>query len=155
MLFGLFGLLFPECVPTVTTDTGDSGDDQTAWIVGIRFACDATAWSYEVVAWGEPGDGTLEIYDETSDYVEAHQMFAPEWDEDSQEWVYTLILDRVAEESEVVEGESTIYPCTDADGGLNWHIVVEDVDGNEEDCAVFGSSPEDLGFDECSLWAQE
>ena len=155
MLFGLFGLLFPECVPSVSTDTGDTGDFQTAWIAGIRFACDASGWNYEVIAWGEPGDGVLEIYDESSAHSEAHPMALPEWSDDDQAWIYSVSLDRVGETDEVVEGESTWFACTDADGGVNWHIVVNDLDGNQEDCAVFGSSPETLGFEECSLWAEE
>ncbi|HJN73959.1 MAG TPA: hypothetical protein QGF58_08515 [Myxococcota bacterium] len=155
MLFGLFGLLFPECVPSMSTDTADTSDPQTAWIAGIRFTCDPEGWSYEIIAWGEPGDGTLEIYDESTNYDEAHEMTLPDWSDDEQAWIYTVELERVHAEEDVVASESTLFACTDSDGGVNWHIIVEDLDGNEEDCAVFGSSPETLGFDECSLWAEE
>ena len=155
MLFGLFGLLFPECVPTVTQDTGDTGGEQTAWIVGIQFACDATGWTYEITAWGEPGDGWLAIYEEGTEYWEFHDMPAPVWNDAAQNWTYTLDLARVGDPDDVEQGESTVYGCTGATSGLNWHIIVDDIDGNQEDCAVFGSSPETLGFTECSLWAEE
>ncbi|MCP4810620.1 MAG: hypothetical protein GY913_33185 [Proteobacteria bacterium] len=154
MMFGLFGMLFPECAPSLPADTGDSGTEQTVWLVNMSLGCEVGTWFYELEAWGDAGGGTIEIFHMDGSYSEAHPLQFPEWSDDRQSWLYNIELDRVGQQSDVVLGESTNFNCLDFEE-LNWHIALEDSQGDEQDCAVFGVSPETLGLDHCSLWTSE
>ena len=153
MWFGLFGALFPDCVPTLQTDTGDTADTQTVWLVNMSLGCEVGAWFYDLEAWGDAGGGTLEIFHMDGGYSEAHPLPFPEWSDERQSWLYEVRLDRVATE-DVVLGESTAFNCLEFEE-MNWHIALEDTQGVEQDCAVFGATPETLGLDHCSLWTSE
>lgn len=152
MLYGLFGLLFPQCTPSFDYDTGDTGD-ASVWLVNMTLGCEAGVWGYELEAWGDAGGGTLETFLEDGSYSEAHPLEFPEWSDERQSWLYTVELERVTQ-ANVVLGQSTAFNCLDFNE-MNWHIVLEDTVGVEQTCAVFGVSPETLGFDECSVWTSE
>jgi hypothetical protein len=159
MQFGLFGLLFPDCVPpyTATDDTGEVF--RTVVISAINYSCGPEGWEYRFEAVGDAFDGDLTVYDIENDalaYEEFHPMPNAEW-EDSV-FVYTLSLDAVASEDDVIPGETTFFPCPSNASvipEMNWYLEVSDSNGDFGDCAIFGK---DLGLMPqrgCSEWSYE
>ena len=152
MHFGLFGLLFPDaCVFQGTTD--DTADPfRTVQITSISMACDPAGWEYRFEAVGDAFGGTLTIYDIVDgelDYTEVHPLPIAEWEDSS--FVYTLPLDTVATEADVVEGQSTLFPCAQ-DPDIDWFLEVTDSNGDFGDCALFGSELSLMGQRGCSEW---
>ncbi len=156
MLFGLFGLLFPDCVPSLPSDSGyDTGDYRTVWLQGLSISCDVFGWTYEITAWTDspdnpPDSGTLTMQLIESGYYETHPLPAAVWSDETLDWSIVLDLERVYSEDDLVAGESTLMPCTDTDSGMNWHIEL--LNDDTMDCAVFGTEPSLMGYPECSVW---
>jgi len=151
MHFGLFGLLFPDCVPPFSpADTADPF--RTVQITSISMACDPAGWDYRFEAVGDAFGGTLTVYDivnEELGYTEVHPLPVAEWEDSA--FVYTLLLDMVATEDDVQEGESTLFPCA-ADPDMDWFLEVTDSNGDFGDCALFGSELSLMGQRGCSEW---
>ncbi len=150
MHFGLFGLLFPDCVEPVTPD--DTSDPRSVQITAISMACDAQSWEYLFEAVGDPFGGTLTIHDVLDGelgYSETHDLPIAEWEDGI--FLYTLPLLVVPNESDVVPGESTLFPCTE-DADMDWHLVATDSNGDFGDCALFGADLALMGQLGCSEW---
>ena len=156
MFFGLFGLLFPDCVPEVGPDTGwDTAEPKAVFLDGVTFGCDVLGWSYELtaltlVAEDPPDSGTVTMQLIDTGYYEEHPLPEPVLGETSVTWLYEFDLERVYSEEDLIPGVTTMLPCTDVDAGMNWHI--EAINEGDSDCAVFGTDPEAMGFTECSIW---
>jgi hypothetical protein len=156
MFFGLFGLLFPDCVPEVVRDSSyDTGDYRTVWLQGVTINCDVFGWRYDLIAWTDspdnpPDSGTLTMQMLDGGYYEIHPLPEPSWSEGDQHWEYLLELERVYAEDDLVLGQTTLMPCTEVDGGMNWHLEL--LNDDTMDCAVFGTDPSALGYPQCSDW---
>ena len=159
MQFGLFGLLFPDCVQGITPTDDTSAPFRTVQITAITYSCGPDGWEYRFEAVGDAFDGELTVYDIENGvlgYEELHPLPNAEW-EDSV-FVYTLSLDAVATEDDVVPGESTFFPCP-SNGAvvpeMNWYLEVTDTNGDFGDCAVFGKDLTLMPQAGCSEWSYE
>lgn len=151
MLFGLFGLAFPNCGGVSPTDT--STPVETVWPTAIEIACDDSQspdrWTYVIGADGDPLESQLTtvLLGETVDLQlrEEHFLSAPSFSPERDTDIMVAELDVVYDPDDVVLGESTLFRCSDfGSGDMAWRIDIWDTNGNLGYCAVFSTDAQNL-----------
>lgn len=151
MLFGLFGLAFPNCGGGGPIDTATPTD--TVWPTAIEIACDDSQspdrWTYVIGADGDPLEAQLTtvLLGETIDLQlkEEHFMSAPSFSPERNTDIMVAELDVVYDEDDLILGETTLFRCTDfGSGDMAWRIDIWDSAGNLGYCAVFSTDARNL-----------
>ncbi|MED5374117.1 MAG: hypothetical protein VX899_24080 [Myxococcota bacterium] len=150
VLFGLLGVLFPNCAGGVD-DTGVAVN--TVWPTDIRIECDDSLspdlWTYEISANGDPDYAELHtvlVGDTIDEQIsEIHPLNGPDYVGEQLGWAYDTSLEVVFDEDDVVLGGSTLLRCSDfASGDLAWRLNIWDTEGRLGYCAVFSTDNQNL-----------
>ncbi len=175
MVYGLFGLLFADCIPGGPSPLDDSGDtaiscplysgdtylavepENCSWpeywdpVNAVNQYCDPTVRAFDVYTVGWSSGGVVQIADTggTSGRVEEHPITTYDYDE--QGWWENLYVElAIVDPSQVTEGTSSGFPC-EIEPSVTFLLLILDLDGDLADCAVWGDDPESVEG-ACTNW---